>query len=162
MKKNFVNVPFCVSGIVLFLLVAASITYIPVGAQPTMYTTDPNREPDERIQVFFNDLIQGNTSKAFNELLRTSAGNEALAEIRSKLDEVPSQCGPFRKYEKIDAKPVGKDLLFLRYLLKGEQHPVVWTFTFYRRPSETGAMTTNPQWTLVGLRFDTNLDPLLL
>ena len=161
MPKNTVNVPFIVSGMIFLFLVAALVAYIPVGAQPMPYSSDPNKELDDKVKIFFDDILRDNPTKAFEELLRTSSGSEQLAGIKSKLDDVKVQFGSFRDYERINAKLVGKDLIFVRYLLKCDRYPVVWTFTFYRRPSEAGAMMANP-WTLIGLRFDTNLDPLIL
>jgi len=161
MPKNTVNVPFIVSGMILLFLVAASVAYIPAGAQPMPYSSDPNKELDDKIKLFFDDILRDNTTKAFEELLRTSSGGSELAGMKSKLEETKTQFGSFRDYERINAKAVGKDLVFVRYLLKCDRHPVVWTFTFYRRPAETGALSTNT-WSLIGLRFDTNLDPLIL
>ena len=162
MPKNTINVPFVVSGMILLFLIAASAAYIPVGAQPTTtYSSDVNKELDDKIKLFFDDILRDNLTKAFEELFRNSSGSEQIAAMRSKLDEAKTQFGSFREYERINAKPVGKDLVFVRYLLKGDQHPVVWTFTFYRRPSETGTLSTNA-WSLIGLRFDTNLELLIL
>jgi hypothetical protein len=82
--------------------------------------------------------------------------------MKTKLDDVKTRFGSFKDYEKIDAKPIGKDLVIIRYLLKCELYPVVWTFTFYRRPTSPTTLTTAAQWQIVGLRFDTNLDILIL
>ena len=161
-NKNTVNIPLFLCGILLLFLVSALVAYIPAGAQPPTYLNDPNKELDDRVKPFFDELILGNTSKAFDDLLRTSPGSEKLAEMGSKLESMKTQFGSVRKFEKVGAKNVGEDLVFLRYLLKYDRHPVLWTFTFYRRPGESGttAAMANP-WAIIGLRFDTNLDPLL-
>jgi hypothetical protein len=155
------NIPFVVSGILLLFLVSALVPHLPVGAQPLSYSSDPNKELDDKVKLFFDEILRSNSAKAFDDLLRSTSGSEKLDGMKTKLDEAKDEFGSFRKYEKIEVKPVGDDLVFVRYLLKCERQPIVWTFTFYRRPSETGT-TTLSSWSLIGLRFDTNLDPLLL
>ena len=163
MKKHRVSLPFVVSGVFLLFLVLALIAYIPVGAQQTTFPSDPTRELDERIKLFFNDILRGNTSKAFEDLFHPLSGSEPLAGMRVKLEDAKEQFGMLRNYERIDSRAVGEDLVFVWYLLKYDKHPVTWTFTFYRRPVETGmGVTSSNPWLLIGLRFDTNLDPLLL
>jgi hypothetical protein len=159
------NIPFAVSGILLLFLASALMPHLPVGAQPLSYLSDPNKDLDDKVKLFFDEIIRSNSSKAFeskafDDLLRSTSGSEKLDGMKTKLDEAKDEFGSFRKYEKVDVKPVGDDLVFVRYLLKCERQPIVWTFTFYRRPSETGT-TTLSSWSLIGLRFDTNLDPLL-
>jgi hypothetical protein len=54
--------------------------------------------------------------------------------------------------------PIGRDLVLLRYLYKGENFPVVWYFTFYRT---TAAGETGPgTWRTIAVRFDTDLELL--
>jgi hypothetical protein len=136
-----------------------------VRAQP--YTpTEPYRELDERIKSFFEEIIINPTSTAAFDSILTTGGvgglmDTSIAEMKTKLDDVKTRFGNFKDYEKIDAKPIGKDLVIIRYLLKCESYPVVWTFTFYRRPN-TVSLTPAAQWQTIGLRFDTNLDILIL
>lgn len=163
MKKNIARFPFLCGGMILLFLLGTSLVHLPVGAQPTSFSVDSNKELDDKVKFFFDDLLAGNATKAFDDLLRSSSVNEPLAGMKTKLKDVETQFGNFKKYEKISVKPVGEDLVFLRYLLKCDKHPIVWTFTFYRRPQETGATISTPNsWSLIGLRFDSNLDPLLL
>ncbi len=163
MEKAVSRVPFTLGGIALILLVLAVFAYVPLGAQPTSFGPEPTKELDEKVKLFFDDILNGNASKAFNELLRASSGNETLSGMKTKLDDVKTQFGEFREYEKIDTHAIGKDLVVVRYLLKCDKYPVIWTFTFYRCPLGAGALSTTPsQWFVVGLRFDTNLDMLTL
>ena len=159
MKKRVHHIPLTLGGAVLALLFLVSTMYLPVGAQQT--TPDPIKETDEKVRLFFADVLDGKESKAFDDLLFASSTSEQLADIKKKLEDAKTQFGAFRKSEKIGEKIVGEDLVFVRYLLKCDRHPIVWTFTFYRRPTGTSSLsTTSNQWSVVGLRFDANLDPL--
>ena len=162
MKKNTHNVSLTLGGTFLVLFLLALVTYIPLRAQPVASLTDPGREPDERVRRFFNDVLAGKGSQALDDLLSASSEREALTEVKKKLEDIRIQCGNFRNYERHVVKSVGEDLVFVQYLLKCDRQPVIWTFTFYRRPTETGSLsTTSSPWHVIGLRFDTNLDPLL-
>ena len=160
MKKNVYSVPVTLGTALLILLLSALIAHIPAGAQSTALSTDPSKELDDRVRLFFNDLLADDASKAFSDLLRSSATSEPVAGMKSKLEDVKDQFGPLRKYERVNVKSIGEDLVVVRYLLKCERHPVLWTFTFYRRPTETSSLTAS-SWSVIGLRFDSNLDPLL-
>jgi hypothetical protein len=165
-KKNKITNCFLFSGIILFVGVLL-ISYV-ARAQPYA-PTEPYKELDDRIKSFFEDIIANPASaSAFDSILATgslsSTGNlidSSISEMKTKLDDVKIRFGNFKDFEKIDAKPIGKDLVIIRYLLKCELYPVVWSFTFYRRPNSTTSLTT-PQWQTIGLRFDTNLDILIL
>jgi hypothetical protein len=148
-----------VGGIVLllFLLFLPSVPLRPVGAQQA--TGDPYKELDEKIRSFFDSLISGNTTSAFENLLFQSplgSSSAPVAEIRNKLDDTKKHIGEFHAYEYYEAKPIGKDIVLIRYILKCEYYPVVWTFTFYRKPSLQSS--TGTPWQLVEMRFDSNLD----
>lgn len=160
MKKGVYSVPLVLGGALLLLLLA-STAHLPVGAQSTSLATESAKEPEEKVRLFFEDIRDDKASKAFADLLRgSSASTEQVTEMKTKLDDVKKQCGTFRKFEKIGVKPVGEDLVFVRYLLKCDRYPFLGTFTFYRRPTESGSLSTAP-WFVIGLRFDTNLDPLI-
>ena len=159
MKKNIDKV---LGGTFLVLLLLALVAHIPLGAQSVGSSTDPGKELDERVRRFFGEVLAGNGPKAFDDLLGSSTERESLADVKKKLEDIRIRFGNFRDYERLNVTPVGEDIVFVRYLLKCDQHPVVWTFTFYRRPPETGSLSTSSNlWFIIGLRFDTNLDPLL-
>lgn len=155
-------------------------------AQSPFATTDPNKEWEDRIRTFFTELIANTSSsgmsKPFDELLRggplaSPTESESIKAMRTNLDTIKEQFGPFKEYEKIDVKPIGKDLILTRYLLKCDQHPVVWNFSIYRRPSATSGLTasgalsitTSPSgstgdstWFVIGVKCDAHLDQLLV
>lgn len=139
----------------------------PVGAQGTTFAPlDQHKELDDRIKNFFEEIIlNSNSSKAFDDLLPVSsvAGNRTIDDMKTKLNDIKKQFGEFRSFERIDVKSWGEDLVVVKYLLKCDSHPVVWTFTFYRRPSLSSSSTSPAgPWNVVGLHFDTNLDLLAL
>lgn len=154
----------------LGLFLSATLPVSPVGAQNTTMTVDSSKEIkdlEEKVRLFFEEL-NTNGTKAFDDLLGTgplgaTSGGENTAGMKAKFDDIKKQFGEFRNYDKIDHKTVGSDLVIVRYLMKCEYHPVVWTFTYYRRPLAIGAVSTMPDtWSLIGLRFDSNLDLLML
>lgn len=129
---------------------------------------DPAKEIDDKIKSLFDDLISNaSTSKAFDDWLALNlsvspSGSQSIDEMKLKLAEIKTQFGEFRSYDRVDVKTVGEDLMLVRYLLKCDFHPVVWSFAFYRKPT-TGVLTTAPNpWRVISLRFDTNLEFLSL
>lgn len=160
----------------LLLFSVALLPFYPassVGAQTgsgAYGAQDRYKELDDKVKLFFEEIISNsNATKAFEDFLRAGSGssvsnNQSITEMKSKLDEIRNQFGDFKDFEKIDTKPFGKDLVIFRYLLKSDNHPVVWTLTFYRRPSSLTGSTSSVSspWNVVGLRFDTNLDLLAL
>ncbi|MDR1141073.1 MAG: hypothetical protein LBL62_05215 [Planctomycetaceae bacterium] len=160
-KRNIRRLQYLFCGgtiLLLFLLFLPSVPLPPAGAQQA--TGDSYKELDDKIRSFFDHLISsGNTTNAFENLLLQSplgSSSAPVTEIRSKLDDTKKQVGEFHAYEFFQAKPVGKDIVLIRYILKCEYYPVVWTFTFYRKPSLQGS--TGTPWQLVEMRFDSNLD----
>ncbi|MDR0610805.1 MAG: hypothetical protein LBG58_11895 [Planctomycetaceae bacterium] len=143
--------------LLLFLLFLPSLPLRPAGAQPVI--GESYKELEDKIRTFFDQLIIGNTTNAFENLLLQSplgSSSAPAAEIRTKLDETKKHVGEFHAYEFYQVKPIGKDIVLIRCILKCEYYPVVWTFTFYRKASLPGS--TGTSWQLIELRFDSNLD----
>lgn len=145
----------------LALLMSSLLPITPTAAQPTT----PDTALDNTVQLFFDSLSKGNTEKALTDLFRNSPmafGNETMAETTEKTDAVWKQFGDYRGHDWIDTKTIGNDLVLVRYLTKFESHPVVWTFTFYRTPPQGMTSDLGYPWKVIGVRFDVNLDVLLL
>ena len=146
--------------LVFFVLVLPLLRFAPAGAQSqTLTDTGRDYECDIKIQNFFRTLSQGNTNAAFEELLRQSLYNSAnantpLPELRNKVDELKESFGEILRWEKYETKQIGEDIMLIRYILKYERYPVIWSFTFYRKPSPSTAPNS---WGVVGLHFDTNI-----
>ena len=115
---------------------------------------------------FFENVSDPNQGprKAFDELTKntTLGDNESLlAGLSDNLKLVAANFGPYIAYEPVGAKALGSDLIEFRYLYKCQNHPIVWRFTYYR-PRPNAADPTSVPWTLIGVRFDSNLNAALL
>ncbi len=173
-----------ISILLLLLLVPSSIPVASVGAQGTGTGTmtgtlplqDSTREFDEKITLFFEQLKSGSTN-AFENLVQNSplgaaqAGGQ-IADMRTRFEETQSGLyGNMLAWEKHGTKRIGEDITVVRYILKYENYPMIWTFTFYRKPADSGTLSVSPAptsfvnpnpWTLIEMRFDSNLDILSL
>lgn len=170
-RKNKQRYKFYILGIVLlgFLILLPIVQLKPAGAQ-SQNLNGVSGEPDLdlKIRTFFETLMKGNSATAFEELLRQSHlnsfdGTQASTELRNKVDELQTQFGEILDHEKYDTKRIGTDVVVIRSVLKYERHPVLWTFTFYRKPSVLTASitsTSNP-WVVVEVNFDTDMKRLL-
>ena len=150
------------AALLCFLLLLPSLRFLPTEAQPV--DTGRDHEFDVKIRTFFDSLAKGNSATAFEELLRQSplassgADSQSTEQLRNKVNELEMRFGKILHYEKYETKPIGEDIRLVRYILKYEQYPVIWTFTLYRKPVPltSSSSMTNP-WGLVELHFDTNL-----
>ena len=79
---------------------------------------------------------------------------EAIDRLVARFEEIQKDSGKYSMAESILEKRVGTDLILLKFLYKAENYPVVWYFTFYRRPSD------KTKWIVISLRFDTRLEQL--
>lgn len=116
----------------------------------------------ERVDTFFKRL----SDKAIggDGAVRGLIGNSPLKNRTEEINKLIEQAanldrnyGVYTGHEEASERAVGKDLIFLRYLYKGERFPVVWHFTFYR---PGGNSTLGREWTLIGLRFDSKVEVL--
>jgi len=105
-----------------------------------------------RIKTFFTSLERSSVQIAYQEMLSGSQ-QDAIQEIVLKTENSIKE-GTRWRLEFLEAKPVGDDLMLVRYLYKSETHPVIWYFTFYRPQSGTRT------WNCIGIRFDTDYDSL--
>jgi hypothetical protein len=115
-----------------------------------------------RVEQFFANLT--NTMLGPENAVRTIVGNGPLKDRNEDINKLISQAealdqryGAYVGHEAVGERAVGKDLVFLRYLYKGDKFPVVWHFTFYRT-GPNGAL--NRGWQLIALRFDSKLEVL--
>jgi len=139
-----------------FLLILPLLRMMPADAQTQpVAEINSERELDSRIRLFFESLSRGNTTSAFETSMRTSPlsssiNDASIAEMRSRVESMRIQFGAILNWEKLDPKRIGDDVILLRYILKYEQYPVLWTFAYYRNPN------TNA-WVLIGQNFDTDV-----
>ena len=173
-RYNHLYKNLCGMGVVVvcFLLLLPALRFIPADAQTTP-PADPasERELDTRIVTFFRALMRSNSS-ALDEFLRRSVfsasgmDSPSVEQLRTEIDKAKTEFGEIIDFERIEFKRVGEDVYVFRYILKYEQHPVMWKFTFYRKPSGTSSLSTgttsplatpNP-WILIDLRFGIDMD----
>ena len=134
---------------------------------PAQEPADPDLEMlQTRVGNFFEAVsVGGRTQAAYEELL---VGSTLLKQVKqidalvNKTDQLHEEYGPYRDFERIAARRVGKDLVLLRYLYKCQHFPVVFYFTFYRTPRGEPPTETSNNWRVVVVRFDTELELLAL
>jgi hypothetical protein len=115
-----------------------------------------------RVEQFFASLT--NSMVGPENAVRTIVGNGPLKDRNDDISKLIQQAealdqryGTYAGHEAVGERAVGKDLIFLRYLYKGQKFPVVWHFTFYRTGAN-GAL--NRDWQLISLRFDSKVEAL--
>ena len=134
---------------------------VPAGAQtqPAAGTTG-EPELDTRITTFFRTLQTGTSALAFATLLHDSplgSDSTLVAALVNNVDNMRNEFGEIFGSERLEPKRIGTDVIVLRYILKYDEYPVIWSFAFYRKPSRTATVTPTHTWVLVELQFDTKL-----
>ena len=116
-----------------------------------------------RVDEFFRSLTTkslGGPERAVRQIVDNGPLKERNDDISKLIEQaltLDQKYGPYTGHEEVQVKPVGSDLIFLRYLYKGEKFPVVWCFTFYRAAPIGGI---SRDWTLIALKFDAKVDTL--
>ena len=159
----------------LLLLALPSVPVVPVGAQGTVTPQDTTREFDDKIRTFFDQLKSGSTTIAFDTLLLnsplgSSTASGPISDMRARFEETKKNLfGEILDSERHSSKRIGEDIVVVRYILKCENYPMIWTFTFYRKPLSSGSVSSGStstgnknSWNLIEMRFDSNLDLLSL
>ena len=163
LNKNFFTVG---AVLVCFLLLLPTYRFLTVDAQQTPVDASREHEVEMKIRTFFDGLkreiaASASTSPAFDELLRQSpfsapgAGSQ-LVPLRTRVDEMKKDFGEILNWEKHEIKQFGTDVVVVRYVLKHDSYPVMWSFTFYRKPSTSPTSPIIHPWVLVELQVETN------
>ena len=158
------------AALICLLLLLPSLPFRMVEAQSqtptqTLNDTSEEHETDAIIQVFFDALMKGNSTSAFDELFRHSVFLPTEVEqlsmmIRNKLAELSIRNGKILDYKKINTKRIDEDFVLGLYITKSEKAPQIWVFAFYRNPTTTGITNDNP-WALVQFNLEADLRLLL-
>jgi hypothetical protein len=134
-----------------------------VSAQSPGSESETAAALQQRINTFFESIIEpSGSSSAYHAMFVGTQPPEAV--FQKMIQETDNLTKTSRwKFEHIDTKRIGSDLISIRYLYKSDTHPVVWYFTFYRsqtltRPSDS--TTSASSWNCIGVKFDTDLDSL--
>lgn len=114
------------------------------------------------IRNFFENLSDSNKGarKALDEVLKNSpisSDEKLMTDLASRMKDINTRFGNYLSFEEVGIKSIGTDLVVMRYLYKCQNYPVVWYFTFYRPQTKSGE-TSAGSWSLIGLRYDSNLD----
>jgi hypothetical protein len=138
------------------------------AAQATDATTEEIiAAADARVRTFLEGLTsnQAAVEQSYETLLKGGplAGKKQATEtLVARSAELESRYGTFRAAERVEAKRIGTDVLLVKYLYKCDNYPVVWYFTFYRdqRPANGIATTSTRTWSVITVRFDTEIELL--
>jgi len=148
MKKKSVIVT--VAGLIAILSMSYFHFRVQVAAQSSLENDALLLQG--RIQAFFTSLERSSALLAYQEMLSGSQQN-TIQETAQKTEDMIKSSSRWR-LEHLETKPVGDDLMLVRYLHKNETCPVIWYFTFYRPQSGTRT------WNCIAIRFDTDYDSL--
>jgi hypothetical protein len=146
---------------VLMLAVCSSASRA-LAADDSDFSNPVVAKLNDKVLRFLQDVSQGKEQEAFDELLAGSQLAEqsmAIKQLVEKAKNIVDRYGTHRENEAISAKRVGKDVVLLKYLFKCEKLPVVWHVAYYRdtvRANNAG----EDHWSVVAIRFDTQLDAL--
>jgi len=154
-------------AIVCVLLLLPALRVVPAGAQnpPPTGTAGDQALLERRIESFFGLLRDDDFPRAFDVLLAhssfaTTGASQPVANLQSEIRGLISEFGDILHWERIDVQPRGTNVLVIRYVLKHERFPVIFSFAFYRRPTSAHIplSLSNPnQWGLAELQFETSL-----
>jgi len=154
------NVPRRVFAMTLLLVLLAHIA----GAQepPRTVSEDDLKSVKARVDTFFQSLTNPTLGpeRAFPELIANGPLKDRTDDIKKLIDQAQTldqRYGDYSGHDFASSKAVGADLVFLKYLYKGERYPVVFCCTFYRAGPIGGF---DREWSLIGLRFDSRIEAL--
>ncbi|WP_187146958.1 hypothetical protein [Candidatus Methylacidiphilum infernorum] len=107
------------------------------------------------IEKFFNQMLQGDIQRAFQELLvnsRLASRHENINMLIDKTSQAMSYYGKADSFEIYDSKSYGSRLYVITYLLNLELQPLRWRFVYYK-PDKV--------WKLIDIRVDDSLEDLI-
>lgn len=133
-------------------------------AQNPATLSDPVvQQLENQVDRFFQLFSEGSPDDAFEDLLADSPnlrGAKSIVELKERAAQIEQRFGRAHGHERISSHRVGQDVVLLKYLYKCETFPVVWYFTYYRTTPANGAIAAAPSWTLITVRFDTQIELL--
>jgi hypothetical protein len=157
------------SSIAIAAITLLSTAFCDFAAAQTTETTTEEivAAADLRAKAFLDNLTskQATVEQTYETLLKggpLASKKQAIETLVTRSAELETKYGKFRASERIEAKRIGADVLILKYLYKCDNFPVVWYFTFYRdqRPASASATTTTRTWSVIAVRFDTEIELL--
>ena len=158
MKKMLVVV--CVMGaIAIFCFIIHSRPEVAAQAPTESETAALQR----RIETFFDSITEfSDSTRAYQAMFQGTQTPDS--EIQKMVQETNRLTKTTRwKFEHLDTKKVGMDIILVRYLYKSETYPVVWYFTFYRSqtgPRSSESVSSAGAWNCLGVKFNNDTDSL--
>jgi len=120
------------------LLVGINYTSCNSGAQVNSDKTSA-QQPDAKeaigyINTFFDKYKHEGPKPAIDYIFSKSNGTTitGIDALKSKIDSLKSTLGSFSGYEQIIEKNAANSLVLFSYLVKHENHPLRFTFVFYK------------------------------
>jgi len=172
MEKEPMNVPISrrmtllTCGLLAGLCLAGLTSFLPmqlVWAQERSVALEPDLETlTDRARDFLQDVSAGQIKAAYQTLLAGGPLEARVDDITRLVEEtgrLEKERGKFWELEPLSSERIGNDVVVVRSLYKCERYPVVWRMTFYRT-FKAGSATGSPTWTVIGVRFDGDLDQL--
>jgi hypothetical protein len=154
MRRNNFAVWLVLGGVVLGLVALAS------SGQSQPLNDDPAIEPLQRGATEFLQGISRDGDSVIESWYQKLLAGSPLADSPERLKtmiertrDLSKKYGKYRGVEILPTRRIGQDLVLIKVLHKFERLPVVWYFTYYRPGSAD-------KWTLVTVRFDTELELL--
>lgn len=106
----------------------------------------------EELSTEFFTKYEYNTDMAFDYIFGTNKWMEGdvagTATVKQQINNISTQLGEYIGYEKISEKYLGKDMVYVVYIVKYERQPLRFLFQYYK-PKDT--------WMLFSVKYDENL-----
>jgi hypothetical protein len=150
----------------VFVLLVIALFAAPVAAQENVSAETQSEVAivKQRAEDFFTQLAgpMPDAERAVRAIiangpLQEPARSEDVKKLIDQAQSLDQRVGDYKGHEWVSSRHVGSDLIFLRYLYKGDKFPLVWYFTFYRT---NGPVGTIQNWKLISLRFDNKVEVL--
>ena len=136
-----------------FRLVVPALALVLLARTATAAPAPDAALPRDKVEAFFNTIIQGDAAKAFDTLLAGSSISasrpEASYNLRHQLQTDLAGYGKPLAYDLVEEKTFGTSLVRLVYIFRLEKHPLTWEFFFYQ-----GSRT----WLPIDVHFNDKLD----
>jgi hypothetical protein len=150
------------SALLLAALIIASAPAMPAQERLSEEIQAEVTTLQGRADLFFRQFSDKTIGpeRAVREIVGSGPLKDRNEEISRLIDQaltLDQRYGVYTGHDAVGVRTVGSDLIFLRYLYKGERFPVVWYFAFYRTAIANGIKR---DWSLISLRFDTKIEAL--
>ena len=150
------------SALLLAALIIANAPAVPAQERLSEEMQPEVMSLQGKVEVFFRQFSDKTIGpeRAVREIVGSGPLKDRNDDISKLIDQslgLDQRYGAYTGHESVGVRAVGSDLVFLRYLYKGERFPVVWYFAFYRTAIANGLKR---DWSLISLRFDTKIEAL--